>query len=50
MPETLTITRLLNHLFGADVDSLMRAVDIHPAHPAAPISDTFALELLVPAR
>ena len=47
MSETLTITRLLNHLFGADVVWLMRAVGVHPANPVAPINDTFALELLV---
>ncbi len=47
MPETLAVTRLLNRLFGAEVVSLMRAVGIHPAHPATPINDTFTLELLV---
>jgi len=47
MPESLAITRLLNHLFGGAVSSLVEAVGIHPAHPAAPINDTFALELLV---
>jgi F-type H+-transporting ATPase subunit a len=47
MPETLAITRLLNHLFGGVVASLMQAVGVHPANPAAPINDTFALELLV---
>jgi F-type H+-transporting ATPase subunit a len=47
MPETLAITRLLNQLFGGAVASLFEAVGIHPAHPAAPINDTFALEVLV---
>ncbi len=47
MPETLAITRLLNRLFGADVASVMRVLGVHPAHPAAPFNDTFALELLV---
>jgi F-type H+-transporting ATPase subunit a len=47
MPETLAITRLLNHLFGGAVSSLFEAVGIHPAHPAAPINDTLALEVLV---
>jgi F-type H+-transporting ATPase subunit a len=47
MPETLAITRLLNHLFGGIVASMMQTVGVHPAHPAAPINDAFALELLV---
>ena len=47
MPESLALTRLLNHLFGPLVAALLRTVGIHPAHPAAPIDDTFALELLV---
>jgi F-type H+-transporting ATPase subunit a len=47
MPETLAITRLLNHLFGGAVAALLQAVGVHPANPAAPINDTFALELLV---
>ncbi len=47
MQESLAFTRLLNHLFGADVASLMRAVGVHPAHPAAPFDNTFALELMV---
>jgi F-type H+-transporting ATPase subunit a len=47
MPESLAITRLLNHLFAGPVVWLMGLVHIHPAHPAAPIDDTFALELLV---
>ncbi len=47
MPETLAITRWLNHLFGADVTVLLQAVGVHPANPAAPLNDDFALELLV---
>jgi F-type H+-transporting ATPase subunit a len=47
MPPNLAITRLLNHLFGPIVVSLMNMVGVHPANPAAPINDTFALELLV---
>jgi len=47
MPETLAITRLVNHLFGGIAASLLHAVGVHPANPAAPIDDTFALELLV---
>ena len=47
MPETLAITRLLNHLFGGAVAAVLQAVGVHPAHPAAPINDAFALELMV---
>jgi len=47
MPETLAFTRLLNHLFGGAVAALLHAVGVHPANPAAPINDTFAMELLV---
>ncbi len=47
MQESLAITRLLNHLFAAQVDALLQAVGVHPAHPSAPIDNTFALELLV---
>jgi F-type H+-transporting ATPase subunit a len=48
MPETLAITRLLNHLFGGAVASLMHMVGV-PASPETAINDTFALELLVAA-
>jgi F-type H+-transporting ATPase subunit a len=47
MPESLAITRLLNHFFAGPLVWLMGMVGIHPANPAAPIDDTFALELLV---
>src|SRR5580704_18897542 len=47
MTETLAFTRLLNHLFGGAVAALLQAVGVHPANPAAPINDAFALELLV---
>ena len=47
MPETLAITRLLNHLFGGAVAAILQALGVHPANPSAPITDTFALELLV---
>jgi F-type H+-transporting ATPase subunit a len=49
MPEPLWITSLLNHLFGGPVASLMSLVGVHPANPAAPINNTFALEFLVAA-
>jgi F-type H+-transporting ATPase subunit a len=47
MPESLALTRLLNHLFGPIVAAVLQTVGIHPAHTAAPIDDTFAMELLV---
>ncbi len=47
MSETFAFTRLLNHIFGGALAALLQAMGIHPAHPAAPINDTFALELLV---
>lgn len=47
MQGSLGFTQLLNHLFAGPVDTLLRAVGVHPANPAAPIDNTFALELLV---
>lgn len=44
---TLGITHLLNQIFGGPVSAAMQVVGVHPANPAAPINDTFALELLV---
>jgi F-type H+-transporting ATPase subunit a len=49
MPESFALTRLLNQLFGGVVSSLMQMVGVHPANPAAPISDTYTVELLVAA-
>jgi F-type H+-transporting ATPase subunit a len=49
MHENLAITNLLNHLFGPLVLSLLNLVGVHPHHPEAPITDTFALELAVAA-
>jgi F-type H+-transporting ATPase subunit a len=45
--EQLWFTALLNHLFGGPVRSLLLAVGIHPARPAAPISNSFAMEVVV---
>jgi F-type H+-transporting ATPase subunit a len=47
MPETLALTRWLNQIFGGTVTAVLQAIGVHPAHPAAPIRDEFALELLV---
>jgi len=47
MPVQLFLTRLLNHHFAVQVVSLLQALHIHPAHPSAPITNAFAMELLV---
>jgi F-type H+-transporting ATPase subunit a len=47
MQESLAITQLLNHFFAGPVDALLQAVGVHPANPAAPINNTFAVELAV---
>lgn len=47
MEEALGITNLLNRLFAGPVDALLQMVGVHPANPAAPIDNTFAIELLV---
>ena len=45
--EQLWFTALLNHLFAAPVTALLRAVHYQPRHPLTPISNSFAMELLV---
>lgn len=45
--QILGITHFFNLIFGAFFTALMQLVGIHPAHPGAPINDTFALEMLV---
>jgi F-type H+-transporting ATPase subunit a len=45
--EQLTLTKFLNHLFGPAVTALLQALHIHPKHPAAPITNYVAMELLV---
>jgi F-type H+-transporting ATPase subunit a len=47
MPVQLLFTRFLNHHFAAQVDALLGALNIHPAHRSAPITNAFAMELLV---
>jgi len=47
MVEPLGITRVLNQVFGSPLDAALQAIGVHPANPAAPITDGFALELLV---
>lgn len=45
--DQLWFTALLNRFFGGPVTSLLLALGIHPKHPAVPISNSFAMELLV---
>src|SRR5271167_4699906 len=45
--EQLTFTALLNRLFGPQVLALLQALHIHVKHPAAPITNSFAMEFLV---
>lgn len=47
MPEQLWFTELLNKMFASPVTSLLRALHIEPRHPTAPISNSFAMEILV---
>lgn len=47
MAEQLWITALLNRYFGGMANSVLNAVGIHPAHPAYPMNNTFAMELVV---
>jgi F-type H+-transporting ATPase subunit a len=45
--EQLTFTAFLNHLFGPSVTALLLWLHIHPKHPAAPITNSVAMEILV---
>jgi F-type H+-transporting ATPase subunit a len=47
MPTQLLLTRFLNAHFAAPVTALLGALHMHPAYPDAPISNAFAMELLV---
>jgi len=47
MPTQLLMTKFLNAHFAGPVDSLFHALHIQPTNPAAPISNAFAMELLV---
>jgi F-type H+-transporting ATPase subunit a len=47
MPEQLWFTEILNHLFASPVTSGLRQIGIEPKHPAAPIPNSLAMELLV---
>jgi F-type H+-transporting ATPase subunit a len=45
--EQLVFTAFLNRIFGPAVLSLLQALHLHPKHPATPITNSFAMELLV---
>lgn len=47
MPTQLLFTRLLNEHFAAPVTRFLEAIHVHPASPAAPITNAFSMELLV---
>jgi len=47
MPTQLLLTRSLNALLAAPTTALLHALHIQPKYPQAPITDTFAMELLV---
>ena len=47
MPTQLLFTRFLNAHFAPQVDSLLAALHVHPTYPRAPITNAFAMELLV---
>ncbi len=47
MPTQLLLTRFLNHLFARPVDGFLSALHLAPAYPEAPITNAFAMELLV---
>src|SRR5262245_18741095 len=47
MPEQLWFTEVLNHYFGGVATSLLHLFGVQPAYPAAPITNTVAMEILV---
>ena len=47
MPTQLLITRFLNAHFAAPVTALLNTLHVHPTYPQAPITNAFAMELLV---
>jgi F-type H+-transporting ATPase subunit a len=47
MPQQLFFTKILNSLFAPAVDKLLAAVHVPVAYPNAPISNAFAMEMLV---
>src|SRR5438270_11028180 len=47
MPEQLWFTAILNRLLAGPVTAFLRMLHIEPRHAAAPITNSFAMELLV---
>jgi F-type H+-transporting ATPase subunit a len=47
MPEQLFFTRVLNAAFAGPVTALLRSLHIEPQYPQAPMSNAFAMEVLV---
>jgi len=47
MPEQLWLTEILNRILASPVTGLLRTLHIEPRYPAAPITNAFAMELLV---
>ena len=47
MPTQLFFTSFLNHLFAAPVDRVLALVHVTPEYAQAPITNTFAMELMV---
>jgi F-type H+-transporting ATPase subunit a len=47
MPEQLWFTEILNRLFAGPVTSFLGMLHIHPKYAQAPITNSFAMELLV---
>ena len=47
MPTQLLFTRFLNQHFAAQTNSLLGALHITPLYPHAPITNAFAMELLI---
>ncbi len=47
MPEQLWFTEILNRLFAGPVTALLRMLGLHPKYAQAPISNSFAMEVLV---
>ena len=47
MPTQTLFAQFLNLHFGALTTSMLRALHVQPTYPQAPITDAFAMELLI---
>jgi F-type H+-transporting ATPase subunit a len=47
MPEQLWFTEVLNRLFAGPVTSVLQVLHLPPKYPTAPITNSFAMEVLV---